>query len=73
MNPVLVALDLPTAEGALRLAERLAPHVGGFKVGLELLMGPGPATVAAIRRLGKPVFADAKLAESSAPRAFRTN
>lgn len=63
VNPVLVALDLPTAEEALRLAERLAPHVGGFKVGLELLMGPGPATVAAIRRLGKPVFADAKLAD----------
>jgi len=63
LNPVLVALDLPTAEEAVRLAERLAPHVGGFKVGLELLMGPGPATVAAIRRLGRPVFVDAKLAD----------
>jgi orotidine-5'-phosphate decarboxylase len=63
VNPVLVALDLPTAEEAVRMAERLAPHVGGFKVGLELLMGPGPATVAAIRRLGKPVFVDAKLAD----------
>lgn len=63
VNPVLVALDLPTAEEAVRLAERLAPYVGGFKVGLELLMGPGPATVAAIRRLGKPVFVDAKLAD----------
>lgn len=61
MNPVLVALDFPTAEEAVRLAERLAPHVGGFKVGLELMMGPGPATLAAIRQLGKPVFADAKL------------
>jgi orotidine-5'-phosphate decarboxylase len=63
LNPVLVALDLPTAEEAVRLAERLAPYVGGFKVGLELLMGPGPATVVAIRQLGKPVFADAKLAD----------
>jgi len=63
LNPILVALDLPSAEDAVRLAERLAPHVGGFKVGLELLMGPGPATVAAIRRLGKPVFVDAKLAD----------
>ena len=62
-NPLLVALDLPTAEEAVRLAERLAPHVGGFKVGLELLMGPGPATVAAIRQFGRPVFADAKLAD----------
>lgn len=63
VNPVLVALDLPTAEEAVRMAARLAPHVGGFKVGLELLMGPGPATVVAIRRLGKPVFVDAKLAD----------
>lgn len=60
-NPVLVALDLPTAERAVRMAQALLPHVGGFKVGLELLMGPGPATIGAIAQLGKPVFADAKL------------
>lgn len=59
--PLLVALDLPTAEEAVRLAARLAPVVGGFKVGLELLMGPGPAVVAAVRELGRPVFVDAKL------------
>lgn len=60
-NPVLVALDVATAEEAVRLAKALTPHVGGFKVGLELLMGPGPAVVAAVAALGKPVFADAKL------------
>lgn len=60
-NPILVALDLPTAEAAVRLARSLTPHVGGFKVGLELLMGPGPAVVAAVSELGKPVFCDAKL------------
>lgn len=59
--PILVALDVPTAEEAVRLAQALAPHVGGFKVGLELLMGPGPGTVGAIAQLGRPVFADAKL------------
>ena len=58
---LLVALDLPTAEDAVRLARRLAPHVGGFKIGLGLLYGPGPATVAALTEVGKPVFADAKL------------
>lgn len=58
---LLVALDLPGAEEAVRMADRLAPHVGGFKVGLELLMGAGPATVAAVADLGLPVFADAKL------------
>ena len=60
-NPILVALDVPTAEEAVRLAKVLVPHVGGFKVGLELLMGPGAAVVAAVAALGRPVFADAKL------------
>jgi orotidine-5'-phosphate decarboxylase len=58
---ILVALDVPTAEKAVRLASALEPHVAGFKVGLELLMGPGPAVVAAVAELGKPVFCDAKL------------
>jgi len=72
-NPVLVALDVSTAEEAVRLARVLFPHVGGFKVGLELLMGPGAAVVAAVAALGKPVFADAKLHDipSTASRAAR--
>ncbi len=61
VTPVLVALDLPSAEEAVRLAELVAPHVGGFKVGLGLLHGPGPGTVSALAELGKPVSADAKL------------
>lgn len=59
--PVLVALDVGSAEEAVRLAKRVAPYVGGFKVGLGLLYGPGPGTVATLASLGKPVFADAKL------------
>jgi orotidine-5'-phosphate decarboxylase len=61
VNPILVALDLPSAEAAVRMAQTVQPHVGGFKVGLELLLGPGPGTVAAVAALGSPVFADAKL------------
>ena len=60
-NPVLVALDVPTAERAVLLARDLAPYVGGFKVGLELITGPGPRIIGVLDRLGKPVFADAKL------------
>lgn len=59
--PILVALDVASAEEAVRLAKAVAPHVGGFKVGLGLLHGPGPGTVSALAALGKPVFADAKL------------
>jgi orotidine-5'-phosphate decarboxylase len=60
-NPIIVALDLPTAEQAVALAVEVAPHVGAFKIGLGLLHGPGPATIDALVRLDKPVFADAKL------------
>jgi orotidine-5'-phosphate decarboxylase len=61
MNRVLVALDVPTAGEALSLAEKLQPHVLGFKLGLELLMGEGPAIVSRVVELGSPVFVDAKL------------
>jgi orotidine-5'-phosphate decarboxylase len=61
VNRVLVALDVPTADEALSLAETLQPYVGGFKVGLELLMGEGPAIISRIAALGAPVFVDAKL------------
>lgn len=60
-NPIVVALDLPTAEQAVAMAVEVAPHVGAFKIGLGLLHGPGPATIDALVRLDKPVFADAKL------------
>ncbi len=60
-NPIIVALDMPTAEEAVSLASRVAAHVGGFKVGLGLLHGPGPGVIDALVRIGLPVFADAKL------------
>lgn len=61
MNPLLVALDVPSAEAAVRLAKTLRNDVGGFKVGLELMCGPGPGTVRAVADLGLPVFVDVKL------------
>lgn len=60
-NRIIVALDVPSAEGAVRMAKQLAPHVGAFKVGLGLLYGAGPGVATALVDLGKPVFADAKL------------
>ena len=60
-SPIIVALDLATAEEAVRMAKAVSPHVGGFKIGLGLLHGPGPATIAALAELDRPVFADAKL------------
>lgn len=61
MSNLLVALDVPTGDEAVRLARDLQPHVGGFKVGLGLLMGEGPGVVTRVADLGAPVFVDAKL------------
>lgn len=61
VNRTIVALDLGSAEEAVRLARKLEPHVGAFKVGLGLLHAAGPGIVAALVDIGKPVFVDAKL------------
>lgn len=58
---IIVALDVSTAEDAVRMAKRVSPHVGAFKIGLGLLHGAGPGAATALVDLGKPVFADAKL------------
>ncbi len=60
-NPIIVALDMPSAEEAVRMAQTVAPSVGAFKIGLGLLHGPGPGTIDALVRIGKPVLVDAKL------------
>jgi orotidine-5'-phosphate decarboxylase len=59
-NPVIVALDVPTMETALRLARQLSPVVGGFKIGSELFTSAGPEMVRRIRDLGAAVFLDLK-------------
>jgi orotidine-5'-phosphate decarboxylase len=59
-NPILVALDVPTAEAALKLVEQLAPVSGGFKVGSELFTVAGPDIVRRIRERGAMVFLDLK-------------
>jgi orotidine-5'-phosphate decarboxylase len=61
-NRLAVALDVADLEGAVVLAERVAPHVGVFKIGLELFVRYGPDAVARIRgRVSGKVFLDLKL------------
>src|ERR1700688_742001 len=59
-NPIIVALDVPTADAALKLVEQLAPVAGGFKIGSELFTTAGPEIVRQIRALGALVFLDLK-------------
>lgn len=59
-NPIIVALDVPTAEQAVALAQQVAPAVGAFKIGLELFTAAGPDIVRKIRATGASVFLDLK-------------
>jgi orotidine-5'-phosphate decarboxylase len=59
-NPIIAALDVPTAEAALELAQKIAPVVGGFKIGSELFTAAGPDIVRRIRATGAAVFLDLK-------------
>ena len=59
-NPIIVALDVPSAEQALKLAEQIAPAVGAFKIGKELFTAAGPAVVEALQARGFEIFLDLK-------------
>jgi len=59
-NPIIAALDVPTAERALKLAGEIAPAVGAFKIGSELFTAAGPDIVRRVRATGASVFLDLK-------------
>jgi len=59
-NPIIAALDVPTAGEALKLAKEIAPVVGAFKIGSELFTASGPDIVRKIRETGVAVFLDLK-------------
>ena len=59
-NPIIVALDVPEAETALKLAGAVAPVVGAFKIGKELFVSAGPDIVKRVRDTGASVFLDLK-------------
>ncbi|MCL4176774.1 MAG: orotidine-5'-phosphate decarboxylase [Verrucomicrobia bacterium] len=59
-SPLIVALDLPSAERAHELVGQIGDLVGAFKIGKELFVRAGPDLVRRIRDGGAPVFLDLK-------------
>ncbi len=57
---LIFALDVPSADEAMKLVDQLADHVGCFKIGLELFVAAGPDLVRAVVKRA-PVFLDLKL------------
>lgn len=60
MKSLIVALDLPTAEEALALVDRLGEPADYYKVGAQLYTRVGPELVGELRERGKRVFLDLK-------------
>ncbi len=58
---IIVALDVSSLSAVQRLVEELAPYVGFFKIGLQLLMAVGaPKAVEMVHRCGGNTFLDGK-------------
>jgi len=58
---LIVAVDVPDRAAALAAVDRLAGHVGCFKLGLEIFVREGPDLVREIGARGVKVFLDLKL------------
>ncbi|MGD1158505.1 MAG: orotidine-5'-phosphate decarboxylase [Terriglobia bacterium] len=57
---IVVALDVPSAEAGLRVAQKLHGHVGMFKVGSEVFTAEGPVLARYLVATGERVFLDLK-------------
>ena len=61
MNPIIVALDVESADAARELVRRIGPEISFYKVGMELFCASGMDYVRELLAQGKEVFLDLKL------------
>jgi orotidine-5'-phosphate decarboxylase len=60
-DKIIVALDVPTKEKALKLVDELGDQISFFKIGLQLYTAEGPEIVRAVLAAGAKVWLDLKL------------
>ena len=61
MNPIFCAIDTPDMARASQLAECLAGHIGGLKLGMEFFYAHGAAGYHRLAAYNQPIFLDLKL------------
>ncbi|NNE99588.1 MAG: orotidine-5'-phosphate decarboxylase [Pyrinomonadaceae bacterium] len=59
-NRIIVALDVPTADEALRHIDELRNEVGAFKIGLQLITAAGTPFIREVVEDGVKLFLDTK-------------
>lgn len=57
---IILALDVPDYDEAIRVAHQFEDHIEIFKVGSELFTAVGPEIIKKINSMGKKVFLDLK-------------
>ncbi len=58
---IIVALDAPNSEAALRMLDQLGDSVSWVKIGLQLFISEGPSIVQTVKDRGYKVFLDLKI------------
>jgi orotidine-5'-phosphate decarboxylase len=61
MAQVIIALDVPTLDEAMKLVDSLGAGTDFYKVGLELFTREGPSVIRALAAREKRIFLDLKL------------
>ena len=59
-DKIIIALDVPDTDGALRLLDSLGDPPALCKIGLELFTAEGPSVIKAVQERGSRVFLDLK-------------
>ena len=59
-HKVILALDFPTLDSALKLAQPLSRAVGIFKINIHLFTAEGPRAIEKLNNLGPGIFLDLK-------------
>ena len=60
-NPLFLALDVSDIDIAVHTVNKLKPHIGGVKLGMEFFYNFGTDGYERIREAGLPIFLDLKL------------